>query len=176
MKNYVLENDPTIDGIPERLKRILRSRFTENRQYWFSFSDKFKREPKVATAMLGSIESGSNLIGQTNFHEEDQIETFVIGVMALLMRRGVKANFYIVLEQEVFGTIEEAFGKYLTRNEAYHTPEKVNPREYKEMLNDTLMTVLDYHKLYSMVSANAEEDVQVLYENCLASINVASIL
>jgi hypothetical protein len=172
MKNIIFENDPDFSGIPPQLREILATRFTENREYWYGFSDRFRADPQAAMVMLAEIPSGTNIIGQTNFHEEDQLERFT-RIMQFFMEKGLKMNFYTVLEEQVFGTIEEAFGKYISRNEAFFTPLGYDKKQYKQFVNHMLLTVLEYHNMYRMVSVNPSDDRKVTYENCVLAAHTA---
>lgn len=173
-KNIIMENDPNYEGIPKILKGILRTRFLEGREFWFSISDKMRTNEGNIMGQLAQLPSGTNIIGQTNFHEEDTIEKF-IHMMTFFMRNGHSINFYTVLEEQVYGTMEEAFGKYIARNEAFVTPPENNPREYKELLNHMLMTGLSYHKIYRMVSDDPEDDKLITYEACVLAIPIGDM-
>jgi hypothetical protein len=166
MRNIVMENDPDWEGIPQKLKEILTTRFIENRSFFYGFSDTMKNNPVEGQMLLDAIEDGDNVIGQTNFHEKDQIEKF-IHVMKDFMRKKKHINFYTVLSEEIYGTMEEAFARWLRRPNAINTPAAVEKIAYKAAMNELLKQCLEYHKLYRMVSADPEDDKLLTYEGML---------
>lgn len=173
-KNIIMENDPDYEGIPDILKGILKTRFLEGREFWFNISNRMRINENDIMGQLAHLPSGTSIIGQTNFHEEDTLEKFV-HMMTFFMRFQHSINFYTVLEEQVFGTIEEVFGKYIARNTAYVTPAGQNEREYKEYLNHMLMVTMAYHKMYRMVSDDPEDDRIITYENCVLAIPIGLV-
>jgi hypothetical protein len=164
MRNIIIENELDFEGIPEELKEILTTRFLENRIFFYNFSAVASEMSPETELFFDNIECGDNLIGQTRFREVDAIEKF-IPVLKYFMRKNKRLNLFIYLDEKVYGSIEEAFAKYISRRHAYVTPAAVNKREYKVAINELFQNCIAYHQIYRMRSSDPEDDILVRYEN-----------
>lgn len=154
MRSFILENDPSEEFIPKELREILKHRFIENRNYVFRASE------VLAESLFGFItklKNGDNLVGQTNFHEENQIEAMAYMLIECMKLR-TKVNVYLILDEEKFGSLEDAFRKYIDMPEPFHTPEGWRPSRYKAFLNEQIGKMLDFHCVFRMVSDDPEDD------------------
>lgn len=111
-----------------------------------------------------NIMAGDNIVGQTNFHEDDQIET-ILNMMINFMHMGRRVNFYAILDKDVFDSVEAAFAYYVIRERAFHTPLNKDPYEYKVYMNHMLLTCLEYHNFCQIMSLCADDDRRIVYEN-----------
>ena len=159
-RNFIMENDPNWEGIPKELKAILARRFTDNRVYMYGVSENIKKDPSFLIRLLNDIQTGDTMIGQTNFHEDDQVEKLTL-MLVQLMKMSKRIKCYFVLDTEVYGTMEAALGKYIARPVAFDTPEGYDRHTYKQMVNAFLKDALDWHDIYSMMSADPIEDVRM---------------
>lgn len=158
MHNYILENDPSEEFLPKELKQILETRFTENRIYIFSAYKEMKRTPY---AFVDKLRTGDSIIGQTNYHNEDQIER-LFKLLIELMMKGVAINVYIFLIEEKFSNLEEAFNAYLRLPYAFNQDTACKPEKYKAMLNDNIEKATAFHCMYRIYNGNPMVDKRVL--------------
>lgn len=153
-RTFILENDPSEEFIPEPLRGILKTRFIENRHYIFNASQVFSES---LYGFITKLNMEDNLVGQTNFHEENQIEAMAYMLIECMKLR-IKLNVYVVLDEEKYGSLDEAFRKYIEMKEPFHTPSGWRPERYKSYLNDQIGKMLDFHCVFRMVSDDPEDD------------------
>lgn len=154
MRSFILENDPSEEFIPQPLRDILKTRFLDNRHYVFNASQVFAGS---LYRFITKLDQFDNLVGQTNFHKENQIEAMAYMLIECMKLR-TKLNVYIVLDEEKYGSLDEAFKKYLDMPEPFHTPAGWRPERYKSYLNEQIGKMLDFHCVLRMVSDDPEDD------------------
>lgn len=154
MRSFILENDPSEEFIPKELREILKSRFIENRHYVFKASEILS---DGLYGFITKLQNGDNVIGQTNFHEENQIEAMAFMLIECMKLR-TQLNVYIVLDREKFESLDDAFRKYIEMPEPFHTPAGWRPQRYKTYLNEQIGKMLEFHGIYRMVSDDPEDD------------------
>lgn len=168
-KHYIIENGKSKTEMPKRLIHILKYRFKVGRIYWFGVSEDFKRDPEGSLKRMLSFNTGDSMIGQTNFHEEDQLERMIL-VMERLMLMNIRLNFYTILSEEKFGTMADAFKKYLKRDMPYYlipdADEDTN-KYHKHALNRALIKVVKYHYMYRVISTRPADDQRLLLDERL---------
>lgn len=165
-RNFIVENDLTWEGIPVELRDILETRFTENRVFRYGLSDDMKKDPEKITQFLSDIKDGDSMIGQTNFHDEDQVEKIVF-ILIMLMKTGKHIHMYISLQEEVYGTLEDVLWTYYIRPTAFKTPSGFNELAYKEGINGDIHKILLYHEVWRIRSSNSTDDQRLTIRGVL---------
>ena len=149
-KNLILENWCEID-IPRELQRVLKDKFTENREIWTQFQTAFYPENREETKRrFAELETGDNIVCQTVFDGFMQLELMASLLMLSQIKPGLNIWIYHYSLQE---EIERYFGKLeseLTPNsdEFNDSPEK--RKEFKKNMNFLVEQALKKHNVYQL--------------------------
>jgi hypothetical protein len=152
----ILENDP--HEVPPTLRHLLDTRFKGDHEIIFNFSEKGKNDPEFLLNKLLALQEGDSIVGETNLHEDDQIEK-VMMVLGQLMAKGVRVKFSTVFQHEVYGSMADAFNVYQGKETCHHTPEGMEPLCWKTRFNEIIHKVINFHQLSTVSSENPDEDL-----------------
>lgn len=149
--NLVIENDPTWEGIPQMLKDILEVQFQENRRIIYSMSEKLVKNKDEVMEQVLSIPAGSNIIGETNFHEDDTLEKMTLLLYALF-KKGIRVNVYCILGNDKYVDLRTAIDKYLALLESFGEQPGLSKKVWKDRLNVMFREVTQYHNVIWMMT------------------------